>query len=311
VIKVNNLKKQFGNVPAVRDISFEVRPGEVLGFLGPNGAGKSTTMKMLTGFIRPTSGEIEVCGYDVLREPKKAQQSIGYLPEGAPCYEEMTPRDFLRFIAEIRGFRGAGLRYCVDEVISKLSLREVLDQRIETLSKGFKRRVGLAQAILHDPDVLILDEPTDGLDPNQKHHVREMISGLSETKIVIISTHILEEVSAVCSRAIIIAGGNVVLDGTPESLESRSRNYQSVVIVSQTSQQAELGSKLAALTEVEAVETDSHDRLVVFPAQRDNQLLAAINRFLQSGSWEIEMIYQQQGQLDEVFRAVTGGDSHE
>lgn len=311
MIRVNNLKKQFGTVPAVRDISFEVQAGEVLGFLGPNGAGKSTTMKMLTGFIKPTSGEIEVCGHDVLREPKKAQRSIGYLPEGAPCYEEMTPRGFLKFIAEIRGFRGAGLNYCVDEVVSKLSLKEVLDQRIETLSKGFKRRVGLAQAILHDPDVLILDEPTDGLDPNQKHHVREMISGLSETKIVIISTHILEEVSAVCSRAIIIADGSVVLDGTPESLESRSRNYQSVVIALESSQQADLGSELVGLSEVAEVETDSRGRLVVFPVQKDNQLLGAINRLLQEGSWQIEMIYQQQGQLDEVFRAVTGDDSDE
>jgi ABC-2 type transport system ATP-binding protein len=310
VIRVNNLKKQFGNVPAVRDISFEVQAGEVLGFLGPNGAGKSTTMKMLTGFIKPTSGQIEVCGYDVLREPKKAQHKIGYLPEGAPCYEEMTPRGFLKFIAEIRGFRGAQLTYCVDDVVSKLSLQEVLDQRIETLSKGFKRRVGLAQAILHDPDVLILDEPTDGLDPNQKHHVREMISGLSETKIVIISTHILEEVSAVCSRAIIIADGSVVLDGTPESLESRSRNYQSVVIALQPGQQADLGPELAGLPEVAAVETDSRGRLVVFPAAQDNQLLGAINSLLQEGSWQVEMIYQQQGQLDEVFRTVTGDDSH-
>ena len=310
MIRVSNLEKRFGPVAAVRDISFEVQAGEVLGFLGPNGAGKSTTMKMLTGFIKPTSGEIEVCGADVLLEPKKAQRSIGYLPEGAPCYEEMTPRRFLRFIAEIRGFRGVQLDYCVDEVVSKLSLQEVLDQKIETLSKGFKRRVGLAQAILHDPEVLILDEPTDGLDPNQKHHVREMISGLSETKIVIISTHILEEVSAVCSRAIIIADGRVVLDGTPDSLEARSRYYRSVVIALDQSRQADLKTALTGLAEVATVENDARGRLIVFPAQQDNQLLSVVNQLLQQGSWQVDMIYQQQGQLDEVFRAVTGGDTH-
>jgi ABC-2 type transport system ATP-binding protein len=221
-IEVKALDKQFGQIHAVRDVSFSVNHGEVLGFLGPNGAGKSTTMKMITGFLEPTSGTVIVNGNDVTTHPIEVKSSIGYLPEGAPSYGEMTVLSFLRFIAEIRGFEGAEAQRRIDEVVEKINLEMVLDQTIETLSKGFKRRVGMAQTILHDPDVLIMDEPTDGLDPNQKHEVRSLIKEMAEKKAIIISTHILEEVDAICTRAIIIAAGKILFDGTPQELRATS-----------------------------------------------------------------------------------------
>ena len=204
------------------NISFDVGYGEVLGFLGPNGAGKSTTMKMITGFLEPTSGTVEVNGHDVLEDPLSVKRSIGYLPEGAPAYGEMTVKSFLNFIADIRELSGSLRKNRLDEVIETINIGTVIDQSIETLSKGYKRRVGLAQAILHDPDILIMDEPTDGLDPNQKHEVRNLIKKMAEKKAIIISTHILEEVDAVCSRAIIISSGKLLFDGTPEQLISKS-----------------------------------------------------------------------------------------
>ncbi|MBT8112525.1 MAG: ATP-binding cassette domain-containing protein [Gammaproteobacteria bacterium] len=222
MIKIKNLTKKFGHLTAVEDVSFEVQPGEVLGFLGPNGAGKSTTMKMITGFLAPTAGSIEVCGFDVSEKPIEAKKRIGYLPEGAPSYGEMTPVQFLEFITQVRQLSGQNKIDRNKEVIQQLHLDKVLNQSIETLSKGFKRRVGLAQAILHDPDVLILDEPTDGLDPNQKFEVRELIKSIAPDKVIIISTHILSEVDAICSRAIIIADGKVLVDDTPEGLRSKS-----------------------------------------------------------------------------------------
>ncbi len=222
VIEVKGLDKHFGPIHAVRDISFSVRQGEVLGFLGPNGAGKSTTMKMITGFLEPTDGTVLVNGHDVLTDPIGVKASIGYLPEGAPAYGEMTVRRFLEFVAEIRGYQGVEQGQRVDRVVELVHLEGVLDQTVETLSKGFKRRVGVAQALLHDPEVLIMDEPTDGLDPNQKHEVRSLIKEMAERKAIVISTHILEEVDAVCSRAIIIAAGQILFDGTPEELKAES-----------------------------------------------------------------------------------------
>lgn len=221
-IKVKSLKKSFGPIHAVRGVSFDVNHGEVLGFLGPNGAGKSTTMKMITGFLEPTSGTVEVNGYDVLDNPLAVKRSIGYLPEGAPAYGEMTVKSFLNFIADIRQLPGNTRQKRIDEVVDIINIKNVYEQSIETLSKGYKRRVGLAQAILHDPDILILDEPTDGLDPNQKHEVRNLIKEMAQDKAIIISTHILEEVDAVCSRAIIIATGELLFDGTPKELIARS-----------------------------------------------------------------------------------------
>jgi len=216
MIEIQNLVKKFGPFTAVDGISLTVAKGEVLGFLGPNGAGKSTTMKMLTGFLTPTSGRITVCGYDVAEAPLEAKRSIGYLPEGAPAYGDMTPRSFLDFVADVRRLRGDERRWRLEKVADQVNIVEVLDQPIDTLSKGFKRRVGLAQAILHDPPVLVLDEPTDGLDPNQKHEVRGLIQSMAKEKAIIISTHILEEVEALCKRAVVIARGRVVAEGRPE-----------------------------------------------------------------------------------------------
>ena len=226
MIKIKNLSKKFGHLTAVEDISFQVEPGEVLGFLGPNGAGKSTTMKMITGFLAPTSGEIEVSGFNVNEKPIEVKKRIGYLPEGAPSYGEMTAAQYLEFISQVRQLSGQNKQDRIKEVIQRLHLDKVLNQSIDTLSKGFKRRVGLAQAILHDPEVLILDEPTDGLDPNQKHEVRELIKSIAPNKVIIISTHILSEVDAICSRAIIIADGKILADDTPEGLRNKSSSDQ-------------------------------------------------------------------------------------
>ncbi len=218
LIDIKGLTKRFGRFTAVDDISFHVARGEVLGFLGPNGAGKSTTMRMLAGFITPTAGSASICGHDVTNNGVAARRHLGYLPEGAPTYPDMAVRDFLAFTGRIRGYAGGELADRVDHAIALTSLQGVRLQPIETLSKGFKRRVGLAQSLLHDPDVLVLDEPTDGLDPNQKHEVRRLIQQMAAKKAIVISTHILEEVDAVCSRAIIIAGGRIVADATPVEL---------------------------------------------------------------------------------------------
>jgi len=219
---VKSLDKRFGPIHAVRNISFSVKKGEVLGFLGPNGAGKSTTMKMITGFLEPTAGTVSVCGYDILEDPISVKEKIGYLPEGAPLYSEMTVKSFLEFIAEVRGYKGERKAQRVEELIQKINLTSVRHQTVETLSKGFKRRVGVAHALFHDPEVLIMDEPTDGLDPNQKFEVRKLIQEMAQEKVIIISTHILEEVDAVCTRAIIIASGKLLFDGTPAELQARS-----------------------------------------------------------------------------------------
>ncbi|WP_342642461.1 ABC transporter ATP-binding protein [Rhodoligotrophos ferricapiens] len=218
LVSLQRLVKRFADVTAVDGISLDVAEGEVLGFLGPNGAGKSTTMKMATGFLPPDSGQAFICGHDVARAPKAAKRALGYLPEGAPAYGEMTPHAFLGFVADIRGLTGQARRHALDRAMGLTELETVAEQPIETLSKGFKRRVGIAQAILHDPPVLILDEPTDGLDPNQKHQVRRLIAEMAPRKAIIISTHILEEVDAVCTRAVIIARGRVVADGTADEL---------------------------------------------------------------------------------------------
>lgn len=222
MIELRQVRRVFGSFVAVDGITFDVRPGEVVGFLGPNGAGKSTTMKMVTGFLTPTSGTAVVCGHDIQKSPIAAKRVIGYLPEGAPAYPDMTPRGYLRFIAQIRGFDGADRKKRVEAAADLVGLRGVMQQPIETLSKGYKRRVGLAAALVHDPAVLVLDEPTDGLDPNQKHEVRKLIAGLGSDKTVILSTHILEEVDAVCTRAVIIARGKIVADETPEKLRARA-----------------------------------------------------------------------------------------
>lgn len=222
MLKAENLHKHFGAIKAVNGISFKAEKGEILGFLGPNGAGKTTTMRMITGFLPPTSGTASVCGHDVMREPVEAKKQIGYLPENAPAYDSMTVTNFLRFAAEIRGFMGKEQKTRVESAIEKCRLAEVRHQSIGTLSKGYRQRACFAQAILHDPPVLIMDEPTDGLDPNQKYVVRQMIRAMAAEKTIIISTHILEEADAVCTRAIIINNGTIAANGTPDELKARS-----------------------------------------------------------------------------------------
>ncbi len=223
MIEIVGLTKKFGSIAAVSGIDLKVAKGEVLGFLGPNGAGKSTTMKMIAGYLTPTEGRVSICGHDVERDTIAAQSALGYLPEGAPAYGDMTPRQFLCFIAEARGFSSKEAKALTQAAAAKTELELVLEQPIDTLSKGFKRRVGLAQAILHDPPVLVMDEPTDGLDPNQKHSVRLLIQGMAANKAIIISTHILEEVDAVCTRAVIINRGRIVADGTPASFAASGK----------------------------------------------------------------------------------------
>ena len=218
MIQVQNLRKEFGAKVAVDNVSFTVNKGEVLGFLGPNGAGKSTSMRRVTGYFRPTSGSIKVGGIDMLENPEQAKRSIGYLPENAPLYSDMTVASFLGFCAEVRGITGAAKSKAIDRVLDLCFLHRVRNQSVDTLSKGYRHRTCFAQSIIHDPDVLILDEPTDGLDPNQKHEVRQLIKNMGKDKAIIFSTHILEEVDAACSRAMIIDRGKVVADGTPEQL---------------------------------------------------------------------------------------------
>lgn len=219
MISIKDLKRNFGPITAVNGVSFNVKKGDVLGFLGPNGAGKSTVMKMLACFLSPDSGTATVCGYDILKNPIEVRKSIGYLAENVPLYNEMTVGDFLNFVCDARGINGKDRKKSLDKIIPMCSIESVYHQTIETLSKGYKRRVGLAQTLIHDPDVLILDEPTDGLDPNQKHEVRELINNMSKDKCIIVSTHILEEVEAVCSRVIIISRGEILVDSTPERLK--------------------------------------------------------------------------------------------
>ena len=222
MIEIQHLTKRFGPLIAVSDLSLTVRPGEVLGFLGPNGAGKSTTMKMVAGYLAPDAGSARICGHDIVSDTIAAQKKLGYLPEGAPAYGEMTPRQFLHFIAQVRELEGQAAKEATARAIAGAELKSVMDQPIETLSKGFRRRVGLAQAILHDPEVLIMDEPTDGLDPNQKHAVRGLIRGMAKDKTIIVSTHLLEEVEAICTRAVIIDQGRIVIDATPAELAARA-----------------------------------------------------------------------------------------
>lgn len=303
MIKVEKLSRYFDDFCAVNQISFTVQPGEVLGFLGPNGAGKSTTMKMLTGFLQPSSGGISISGYALPQQALQAQREIGYLPEGAPAYADMTVQASLMFIGRTRGFDGPELQSRIDSVVQKVELQSVLQKRIETLSKGYRRRLGLAQALLHDPKILILDEPTDGLDPNQKHHVRELIRNLARDKIVIVSTHILEEVSAVCTRAMILAGGQIVFDGTPEDLAAQS-DYHNAVVVRLNSVPAELIATIEALPEVKSVEQGEGEQFVVFPKEGQN-ILAQVNRVLHASDCQVEELHVEVGRLDDVFRKVT------
>ena len=304
MIEINNLTKNFDQFTAIDDLTFTVKEGEVLGFLGPNGAGKSTTMKLITGFLSASHGSISIDGFDISKNPIEAKSLMGYLPEGAPSYGDMTTLEFLNFVAQIRGYTGEEILLRVQRVLDEVELNSVSQQTIETLSKGFKRRVGLAQAIMHDPKVLILDEPTDGLDPNQKHHVRELIKNLARDKIVIISTHILEEVTAVCSRAIIIAQGKIVADGTPAELEMRSKYHQAVSV--RLSENYDLAADLVDLAQVGEVEKDSEDDMVFrILANEGNSIFSQVSEIAQSKHWPVTEFHVSRGQLEDVFRTVT------
>lgn len=311
MIELNSLTKRFGSpstgILAVDGVTLKVDKGEVLGFLGPNGAGKSTTMKMVTGFLTPTSGSARVCGHDVVKDPIAVKERIGYLPEGAPAYPDMTPESFLAFCGQVRkmGDRAQGR---IDQVVERVQLSGVLRQPIETLSKGFKRRVGLAQAILHDPDVLILDEPTDGLDPNQKHEVRSLIREMAGQKAIVLSTHILEEVEAVCTRAIIIARGRVIADGTPLQLAARSRVHNAVTIAVRGADKDHLVSELKRITGVRDVDHARQDdglcRATAI-AKHGHTIAGEVGSLVKARGWGLEELRVEHGRLDEVFREIT------
>ena len=300
-IEARSLTKRYGSLTAVDDMNFTIESGEVLGFLGPNGAGKSTTMKMLTGFLAPTSGTAFINGHEIGTDSLAARRCIGYLPEGAPAYGEMSVRQFLEFIARARGFSGAGVARSAGAAIERLNLDRVPEQTIETLSKGFKRRVGLAQAILHDPEVLILDEPTDGLDPNQKHEVRNLIREMSAEKIIVISTHVLEEVHALCNRAMIISDGRLLVDDSPQGLLTRSRYHNAVTLV--VDQAERVASVLSELPQARKVEIREGE-LTVFPAA-GAALFEVISDLVRRHQWQVHELRFEAGRLDEVFRQVT------
>ncbi len=304
MIETQQLSKRYGRMTAVDAVSFRVGPGEVLGFLGPNGAGKSTTMRMLAGFLAPSGGSASICGHDVMRDPLAARRALGYLPEGAPSYGEMRVHAFLAFVADAHRLEPALRRRRLDEVIARLALESVLHQRIDTLSKGFRRRVALAAAILHDPPALLLDEPTDGLDPNQKHDVRQLIREMSRERTIVISTHILEEVQALCTRAIVIARGKLLADATPTELERRSRYHGAVSL--QVGDSVTARSALEGMQGVAAVEADSEsDRLLVLPMTAGADLLAAIGERLHARGVAFSDARVERGRLDDVFRSLT------
>jgi ABC-2 type transport system ATP-binding protein len=311
MIEITGLTKRFGPITAVAGIDLTVGKGEVLGFLGPNGAGKSTTMKMVAGFLAPDAGKVRICGHDIETDTLAAQRQIGYLPEGAPAYPDMTPRQFLGFIAEVRGLSGQAARDAIAAAVAKTELDPVLDQPIDTLSKGFKRRVGVAQTILHDPPVLIMDEPTDGLDPNQKHAVRELIRGMAPTKAIIISTHLLEEVEALCSRAVIIDRGRVVADGTPSQLLARSRHHNAVTLQLAKGDAQRAAVALKALPDVAGVEQGPVNGAATVTAFSKNGavLIDNIIELASREGWDVKEVYAEPGRLDEVFRAITTHDA--
>lgn len=311
MIKVENLRKTFGPKVAVNGISFTVERGEVLGFLGPNGAGKSTSMRMITGFIPPTAGKITVGGYDMVENPIPAKRLIGYLPENAPSYNDMTVHGFLDFTAELRGMRGEQKKKAVNRAVEMCFLENVLYQSVDTLSKGYRHRTCFAQSIIHDPDVLILDEPTDGLDPNQKHEVRTLIRRMGEKKAIIFSTHILEEVEAVCSRAIIIDRGQIVANGTPAELKAKSDIAGSVTLAVSSVPSADLSQKLAQISVAKrtAILKEDGSRVLarVFPRPDtvNGELARQVAEVAQREKWRLEELHTEEGRLDEVFRSIT------
>ena len=312
MIQAQNLTKAFGAKLAVNGVSFSVERGEVLGFLGPNGAGKSTTMRMITGFIPPSDGEISVGGYNMLTHPIPARRLIGYLPENAPVYVDMTVRSFLSFCAELSGLRGDARKKAVNRVVEMCFLESVLYQSVDTLSKGYRHRTCFAQAIIHDPDVLVLDEPTDGLDPNQKHEIRGLIRRMGERKAIIFSTHILEEVEAVCSRAIIIDRGQIVANGTPEELKRKSEFGGAVLVAVCGVPGAQLAERLSSIPNARKAmivkEENGEVWARIYPragmAENGNSELIR-NVLTAANGWQVAELRTEEGRLDDVFRSIT------
>jgi ABC-2 type transport system ATP-binding protein len=310
MIKVQNLTKAFGPKLAVNNVSFSVERGEVLGFLGPNGAGKSTSMRMITGFIPPNSGEIMVGGFDMIENPIPAKRLIGYLPENAPAYTDMTVSGFLNFAAELRGMRGEEKKRAVHRVIETCFLESVIHQSVDTLSKGYRHRTCFAQSIIHDPDVLVLDEPTDGLDPNQKHEVRTLIRRMGEKKAIVFSTHILEEVEAACTRAIIIDRGQIVANGTPQELKQRSQISGAVTLrVADLNPEALLNclSKLPTVRKSTVLKDGPAPTFRVSPQPncKNGELARSIAEMALQLKWKLEELHTEEGRLDDVFRSIT------
>jgi ABC-2 type transport system ATP-binding protein len=311
MIELDQLHKRFGAITAVDCISLHVARGEVLGFLGPNGAGKSTTMRMATGYLTPTAGTARLGGHDIQTAPRAAKRALGYLPEGAPSYPDMTAAGYLGFIADVRGLAGNAKRTAVGAAMARTGLEDVRDQTIDTLSKGFKRRVGLAQAILHDPDVLVLDEPTDGLDPNQKAQVRALITGMAADKAIIISTHILEEVDAICTRAAVIAAGQVLCDETPTALRARDPNHDAVALTVGCDIAETVRATLAGRQDVDTVTaiTDGQQaRLIARPAPHaaGATVMADVLALMRGQGWACQDLALLQGRTERVFRDLTG-----
>lgn len=309
MIEVKNLTRHFGHISAVENVSFTVQKGDVLGFLGPNGAGKSTTMRMITGYIPPTSGTAVIGGFDICDEPLKAREKIGYLSETVPVYHDMSVSGFLKFCAEIRGFYGKENQRRVSEIVEKCFLKEVFNQNIGTLSKGYRQRVCFAQSIIHDPEYLILDEPTDGLDPNQKHVVRKMIREMSGTKAIILSTHILEEMDAVCNRAVLISKGKIVVDETPDELRSRSEIHNAITmeIEDQDVEKAVAAvEKIDNVREVQMLERNTASATVrVHPVDRSKSISVDVSHAMAHLGVSLLSFHVEHGRLNEVFRQLT------
>jgi ABC-2 type transport system ATP-binding protein len=314
MITVENLVKEFGTKRAVDGVSFEVKPGEVLGFLGPNGAGKSTTMRIITGFMPATSGRVTVGGHDIVEDPIAAKRLMGYLPESAPSYSDMTVHGFLNWAAEMRGLSGGARQEAVQRVTNLCFLENVLHQSVDTLSKGYRHRTCLAQSLIHDPQILILDEPTDGLDPNQKFEVRQLIRRMGEKKVIIFSTHILEEVEACCSRAIIIDRGRIVANGTPAQLKAKSELAGSVTLRVHGVAAEQVRAKLAQLGVAGKVTAQAEGSTVsarVQPRERGQgaDLASAVAEVVSKEGWRFDALETEEGRLDDVFRSITRPDT--
>jgi ABC-2 type transport system ATP-binding protein len=310
MLKVEGLQKSFDSKIVVDDVSFSISAGQVMGFLGPNGAGKTTTMRMITGFLTPDKGKIEICGINALENLIEAQKHIGYLPEGVPLYGDMNVIEFLEFIGTAKGMPSKDIDYSIDNAIQCLSLEKVYLQPIETLSKGFKRRVGIAQAILSNPSVLILDEPTDGLDPNQKHDVRQLIRTISKDKAIIISTHILEEVEAICTDVVLINQGKIIVTETPNDFIKRSESFNAVSVIIETSSLQKAKEILEDYQTIHKVETLSSmqnwSKILIYP-QNKNYILSDVTEAIHKNSWKTGAVSVENGRIDDVFRKITLG----